>query len=719
MGKPVTSGRVRIGVAVVAGVLAAGAATVALVAANFDPNTQKARIVDAVRRATGRDLVLAGPLQLSLGLSPGLRAEDVSFANRPGGTRPMMATAARVEAHIALWPLLLGRVEIAGITLVRPDILLETDENGVGNWQVQRPAGVASGPADTSSHPAREPVAIDEVDVENGRVTWHDGRTGWTQSVDLQRATVAVGAATQVTVTGQASGLPVHLDATLGTPAQLTGAEGGPFPVRLAAGLGDATLTLDGVTQFPVPEHGFQGRAIAAVPDLAALGPVLQVRALPPLHDLRLDATVSGVAVVQALTLHAGAADLSRYQPGAALGHVDVVYAADQPARVEADGTLANAPWRLVSGLSRNGQVVALRGLSLQSGVADLRGDLAVSNDPPAVRGTLVSHRLDLDALRSLPRPAPVPVPPSPAPAPAASPLVSGTPLPWPLLRRADADLEFTVDTVRVAMADFHGVAGRLSLRDGRLRIDPLSVQAPEGRIDGSLIADASQVPPPVALVLHAPALALNPLAQAFGLPGGSNATAELDVAVQGAGQSPHDLVAHLNGHAGLALVDGEVSNAMLAALLGPLGGSAGLKLANGQSTGQTEVRCLAVRLNLAQGVASVAALQLDTALLDLSGTGTIDLGAETMALRLRPILRTGGLGITTPVKLDGPWAHPVAAQDSAEANGRVGVVIGSAAPDGCPAALLAARDGRTGRQPVEIAAKAAKPADLLRSFLR
>ncbi len=50
-----------------------------------------------------------------------------------------MATAARVEARVELLPLLSRRVEIARVTLVRPDILLETDANGRGNWQFDRP----------------------------------------------------------------------------------------------------------------------------------------------------------------------------------------------------------------------------------------------------------------------------------------------------------------------------------------------------------------------------------------------------------------------------------------------------------------------------------------------------------------------------------------------------------------------------------------------------
>jgi hypothetical protein len=40
-------------------------------------------------------------------------------------------------------------------------------------------------------------------------------------------------------------------------------------------------------------------------------------------------------------------------------------------------------------------------------------------------------------------------------------------------------------------------------------------------------------------------------------------------------------------------------------------------------------------------------------------------------------------------------------------------------AQDSCTAELNAARDGHAGRLPADVAVKAAKPADILRSFLR
>jgi AsmA protein len=116
----------------------------------------------------------------------------------------------------------------------------------------------------------------------------------------------------------------------------------------------------------------------------------------------------------------------------------------------------------------------------------------------------------------------------------------------------------------------------------------------------------------------------------------------------------------------------------------------------------------------------NLAALDLDTSRLDLTGSGTLNLAAETMALRLRPTVRVGGTGILAPVKIEGSFAHPAAALDSQGVEGRAGIVIGGAAPpDTCPAALTLARDGRAGRMPAPAVVKAPKAADLLRSFLR
>ncbi len=700
------------------------AGAVAVFALTFDPNGQKDRIAAAVQRATGRTLTLAGPVRLGWGFTPVLEAEDVSLSNMMGGSRPQMATVARVEARVRLLPLLSGQLELAGVTLVRPDILLETDASGRANWQFERPVVASDAPAGPSRR--RPPPLLDRLQVEAGRLTWRDGATGRTLVVDLPHAALDAGdGPARLIAEAHTGAADIKLDATLGTAAQLTGAAPGPWPVRVSAAIGDATVALDGIAD-PVART-VQGRVEAQIPDLARLGDGLGRPGLPQLHGVRLAATLpGGGGLPRDVSLQVGESDLGAMLPGATLGRLALNWPAGQPARLDANGALGGAPWQMSSGIVPAGQSVALRAFSLTSPVADLAGDVALTAAPrPAIRGTVVSNRLDLDAARALrpiatATPAPALPQPQPAPPPAAGPVFSDAPLPWDRLRVADADLQFTVGVLRVAGADYRGATGHLVLTDGALHLDPASVVAPEGRVDFSASLDASQPAPPVALALRSAGFAIDPLLLALGLPGGSAGMAELDVALHAAGASPHALAASLDGHAGLALVDGELANAALVAVLGDALRSAGAGLDPG---GHSHVRCLAVRADAATGQVTLAALKLDTARLSLDGSGMIDLADETMALHLRPLLRLGVAGVSSPLRATGPLRRPAVAMDPAVGAGRVGVVIGGLAgpSDSCAAELAAARDGRVGRLPVADAqpVKPGKPADLLRSLLR
>ena len=691
----------------------------------FDPNGQKDRIADAVRRATGRELTLAGPLRLRWSLAPTLEAEDVSLANMPGGSRPAMAVAARVEAQLRLWPLLSRQVELARVTLVRPDILIETTADGRGNWQFDRPAAPA--PADSgtpAAQGARTRTVLDSLIVESGRVTWHDGGSGRTIVAEVPHATLEGGdGPLHLVAQAQVAGSSVTLDAHAGPYRQLTGAAAGPWPLSLQAQLADATLSFDGAADPAT--HLVAGRIRADVPDLARLGHLLQAPNWPALHDIHLAATLPKAGgLPQDVSLRVGAGDLARWLPGATLGTLVLNWPAGQPARLDAEGALAGAPWHATAGLVPAGAGVALRGLSVASAVGDLSGDAAIAVSPrPALRGTLVSKRLDLDAIRGMAaaKPASAPAQAGPAaPAPLAGRVFSDAPLPWASLRRVDADLQLTAGTIRAGGADFHDGAAHVVLGDGVLRIDPGSVQAPQGRVDFSASADARQEPPPLAVAVRSAAFAIDPLAQAFGLPGGSAGSAELDVTLHAAGSTRHALAASLDGHAGIALVDAEIANSALTAVLGDVLQGTGARL---DANGSSHLRCLAVRLDAKAGQVTLTAAKLDTTRLLLDASGTMNLADETVALRLHPLLRLGGTGVGAPVRVDGPLRRPTVALDALGGAGRVGVVIGglSGSGESCAAALTAARDGRPGPMPVESApAKGGgKPADLLRSLLR
>ena len=108
-------------------------------------------IIEAeAKEATGRELKIAGPIDLKISLTPAISVEDVRFANAAWGSRADMISIRRFELEVALLPLLSGDIQVKRLVVVEPDILLETDKEGRGNWEMAAPAETAeeeAGPA--------------------------------------------------------------------------------------------------------------------------------------------------------------------------------------------------------------------------------------------------------------------------------------------------------------------------------------------------------------------------------------------------------------------------------------------------------------------------------------------------------------------------------------------------------------------------------------------
>lgn len=115
-------------------------------------------IEEQARAATGRQLVLAGELDLRLfSLSPALIVDDVTLKNASWGTRPDMVTLQRLEAEVALLPLFSGNLTVKRLVLVAPEIFLETDKKGRGNW-IFTPDKAAPTPAPTPAPSPSSPM---------------------------------------------------------------------------------------------------------------------------------------------------------------------------------------------------------------------------------------------------------------------------------------------------------------------------------------------------------------------------------------------------------------------------------------------------------------------------------------------------------------------------------------------------------------------------------
>ena len=75
-------------------------------------------------------MTLGQQARIDLSLTPTLELSDVTIGNAPWGAAKEMIRAKRVEAQVALLPLLSRRVDLVRFTLIEPTILLETDSAG-------------------------------------------------------------------------------------------------------------------------------------------------------------------------------------------------------------------------------------------------------------------------------------------------------------------------------------------------------------------------------------------------------------------------------------------------------------------------------------------------------------------------------------------------------------------------------------------------------------
>ena len=176
----------------------------------------KPAMVEAVRQATGRELVIDGPIELSMYPAPGISARQVHFANAVGTRGAQMLDVRRVVVRPSLLALLQGRIEVGTLVLVRPTIVLETDADGKPNWEFTPGAGAAQ-PAGAPATGFR--LAIGRLAIIRGTLNYTDPRTGKTIVAEQVRARASVGSFDgPFTIAGTATvnGIPLTLDLKVG-----------------------------------------------------------------------------------------------------------------------------------------------------------------------------------------------------------------------------------------------------------------------------------------------------------------------------------------------------------------------------------------------------------------------------------------------------------------------------------------------------------------------
>ncbi len=221
------------------GVVALIVAVLLLLPALIDVNSYKPLIVAQVKTATGRDLVLDGPISLSLLPRPTVTVQGVKFFNVAGAKNPNMVEVKSVTVKPSLPALLTGSIEVGEVTLVEPKIVLEINAEGKPNWEFAPSIAEAKPAAPKPSSP--RPLSLGRLTIENGTLLFSDSKAGVSVVADKANFTASVGSMDgPYALAGDATinGSPLKLDLAVGARK----ADGHAADLALTAGGGKLTF---------------------------------------------------------------------------------------------------------------------------------------------------------------------------------------------------------------------------------------------------------------------------------------------------------------------------------------------------------------------------------------------------------------------------------------------------------------------------------------------
>ena len=241
--------------AVLGGILLLLLIAVAIAVRTVDVKEFLGPIEHRVKDATGRDLAVHGGIDLKLGLEPKLVLEDVTLANAPWSKDPQMVTAKRIEAQIALLPLLRRHFDVMSFKLIEPTISLETDASGKGNWEFPSAANAANTTDRAPSGGTLGGFSVGDMAIDNGAITFRDGKTGDVTKIFVETLTVhARDASSPVSgrFRGTINDTAVALEGDFGPVDQLM-RQKWPYPVTVQGTINNKKATVD--TQVTVQNN--------------------------------------------------------------------------------------------------------------------------------------------------------------------------------------------------------------------------------------------------------------------------------------------------------------------------------------------------------------------------------------------------------------------------------------------------------------------------------
>ncbi len=560
-----------------------------------DVDQQKEFITKKISEKTGRELVIAGDFELSISFSPSITADDISFENAAWGSQDEMLKLGHVEAEVELFPMLVGDIKVKRLILEDLDVLAETNEDGIGNWQFEERKKPEE---DEEFDGGGDLPVIEDLRINNALLRYQDGQTGERHMVMISRAegSSQEGEDVAFTLEGIWNNSPIDASGTVGAGDE-------DVPLALTVGMFGAETKINGTVGDPEEFEDVNLDIRIAGERLSDLNVI--AGSFPPVGPYTVQAHLSDGEDDSFVldNFHARIAESD-------LAGTLTLFQGERP-RLTAD--LTSSRLDLDELLAENKAAA-----TAEAGDAGGGGEAAAAQQDSEAPRIFPDEQLDLAALNE-----------------------------------ADADIVLSVSDLRYGGLSLRDAVLGVKLAGGVLTLDPLQAQLADGSLDGALELHSQSQPPRLRTNLNLSEVDLAAIKPLFDLSEVVNGPLDLGVSLSGQGRTAHEIAATLNGRVDMLIGAGTIPNEYVDLIAADL---LRFIVPGSEETDGARLNCFVARFAIRNGIAINEALLFDTALTTTAGKGTIDLGREVADLTVVPRPKDPALfSLAIPVVVDGP----------------------------------------------------------------
>ena len=377
-----------------------------------DVDRYKRPIEKQVSKALGRELVIEGDSELKIFLHPRVLLQGIRLQNAPWGSRSDMLSAQTVEVKVALIPLLRGELHIEELDLIEPDILLETDGNGQGNWELQLEEPESEPPPQETEKGGGLVVALHEIKMEKARLIYRDGMTGKTSDTVVDELTINRNGNGRLDwhVVAEHNEIPAKIDGTTDLLATLLRNQ--PWTGELDAEVGNMQISIKNRVQQPLDMVGLDAQTTFKADNLDTLAQLAETE-LPDFGPIEVEGQIKDEGDAYGIDIK-GAAETIKLALGGKLARsldgkgLAVELSAEAPDTAPI-AKLAGTELPSMGPINVSGTVSEAAGLykaALNGGLAEIKFDIAgqipQTLDPEGLSGEVTLQAPDLQHFAEL-----------------------------------------------------------------------------------------------------------------------------------------------------------------------------------------------------------------------------------------------------------------------------------------------------------------------------